>query len=87
MMYLIGDMAKSVSENLPLAKDDDFWEDIVYNLIDKHFIYLTKIPNIVFEIDSIRDALIENILTKEDIIDLCNKDSEIINIINEMIKK
>ena len=87
MMYLIGDMAKSVSENLPLAKDDYFWEDIVYNLIDKHFICLTKIPNIVFEIDSIRDALIENILTKEDIIDLCNKDSEIINIINEMIKK
>lgn len=87
MMYLIGDMAKSVSKNLPLAKDDYFWEDIVYNLIDKHFIYLTKIPNIVFEIDSIRDALIENILTKEDIIDLCNKDSKIINIINEMIKK
>ena len=87
MMYLIGDMAKAVSKNLPMAKDDYFWEDIIYNLIDKHSIYLTKIPNIVFEIDSIKDALIENILTKEDIIDLCDKDIEIINIINEMIKK
>ena len=85
MMYLVGDIAKAVCENLPLAKDDYFWEDIVYNLIDKHQLYLTKIPNIVFEIDSIKDALIENILSKEDIIDLCDNDEKIINIINDII--
>lgn len=85
MMYLVGDMAKAVSENLPLSEDDYFWEDIVYSLIDKHSIYLTKIPNIVFEIDSIKDALIENILTKEDIINLCDNDKKIINIINDII--
>ena len=85
MMYLVGDMAKAVSENLPLAKDDYFWEDIVYNLIGKHPIYLTKIPNIVFEIDSIMDALIESILTKKDIIDLCNNDEKIINIVNDIM--
>ena len=87
MMYLVGDIAKAVCENLPLAKDDYFWEDIVYNLIDKHQLYLTKIPNIVFEIDSMKDALIENILSKEDIIDLCDKDEKIINIINDIINK
>lgn len=86
MMYLIGDMAKSVSENLPLSKDDYFWEDIVYNLIDKHFICLTKIPNIVFEIDSIRDALIENILSNNEIIDLCEGDEKIISAVNEILR-
>ena len=87
MMYLVGDIAKAVSENLPLAKADYFWEAIVYNLVDRHSIYLTKIPNIVFEIDSIKDALIENILSKKDIIDLCDNDEKIINIINDIINK
>lgn len=84
MMYLVGDMAKAVCQNLPLAKDDDFWEYVVYNLIEKHPIYLTKIPNIIFEIDSIKDALIENILSKKDIIDLCDNDKNLIEIINKM---
>lgn len=79
MMYLCGDMAKAVRENLPLAKDEYFWEDIVYNLISMHPIYLAKIPNVVFEIDSIKDALSENILSKDEVIALCEGDEKIIS--------
>ena len=74
MMYLCADMANAVSNKLPFAKDDDFWEDIVYSLIDDYPLYLTKIPNIVVEIDSIKDAIIDGIMTKEDALKICNND-------------
>ncbi|MGX3011004.1 sugar phosphate nucleotidyltransferase [Helicobacter sp. 23-1044] len=85
MMYLCGDMARAVRENLPEAKDDYFWEDVIYNLIHTHPIYLTKIPNVVFEIDSIKDALIENILSVDEIIALCDGDEKVIREVWEMI--
>ncbi len=84
MIYLTGEMAQAVVENLPLAKDDYFWEDVVYNLIAKHSIYLTKIPNIVFEIDSIEDVLREKFLTKSDLIDWCGDDEKAIAAINKI---
>lgn len=86
MMYLVGDMAKAVSKNLPFAKDEYFWEDIIYNLIDEYPIYLTKIPNIIVEIDSAKDAVIEGIMTKEDIINACNNDSDLLEKVNEILK-
>ena len=85
MMYLTGDMAKAVAENLPKAKDEYFWEDVVYNLIHKHSIYLTKIPNIVFEIDSVKDALNEKLLNKDDLILLCAKDKKAIKAIHQIM--
>ncbi|WP_028328487.1 sugar phosphate nucleotidyltransferase [Brachyspira alvinipulli] len=86
MMYLVGDMAKAVSEKLPFAKDEEFWEDIVYSLIDDYPLYLTKIPNIIVEIDSAKDAILEGIMTKEDIIKLCDNDSDLLEKIEEVLK-
>ena len=85
MMYLVGDMANAVSNALPFAKDDDFWEDMVYNLIDDYPIYLTKIPNIVSEIDSVKDAVIEGIMTREDVINACNGDLYLLNKIYDVL--
>ncbi|WP_295156658.1 sugar phosphate nucleotidyltransferase [uncultured Brachyspira sp.] len=86
MMYLVGDMARAVAEKLPFAKDDEFWEDIVYSLIDDYPIYLTKIPNIVAEIDSARDVILEGLMTKEDIINACNNDSYLLEKIEDILK-
>lgn len=85
MMYLVGDMAKAVSEKLPFAKDEEFWEDIVYSLIDDYPLYLTKIPNIVVEIDSARDAIFEGLMTKEDIINACNNDDDLLKKLDEVL--
>ena len=86
MMYLVGDMAKAVSEKLPFAKDEEFWEDIVYSLIDDYPLYLTKIPNIVVEIDSARDAIFEGLMTKEDIINACNNDDDLLKKLDDILK-
>lgn len=86
MMYLVGDMAEAVSKDLPFAKDEYFWEDIVYNLIDDYPLYLTKIPNIIVEIDSAKDAVIEGIMTKEDIINACNNDSDLLEKLDEVLR-
>ena len=85
MVYLTGEMAKAVAENLPLAQDDYFWEDVVYNLIHQHSIYLTKIPNVVFEIDSIEDALKEQLLEKNDLIHLCGDDEKAIAAVYKLL--
>lgn len=84
MMYLVGDMAKAVSEQLPFAKDEEFWEDIVYSLIDDCPLYLTKIPNIVVEIDSAKDAILEGLMTKEDILKAC--DDDLIEKVDELLR-
>lgn len=86
MMYLVGYMAKAVSDKLPFAKDEEFWEDIVYNLIDDYPLYLTKIPNIVVEIDSVRDAILEGLMTKEDIINACNNDDDLLKKLDDILK-
>ena len=84
MMYLVGDKAKAVSERLPFAKDEEFWEDIVYSLIDDYPLYLTKIPNIVVEIDSAKDAILEGLMTKEDILKAC--DDDLIEKVDELLR-
>ncbi len=70
MMVLQGHLAKEVANNLPFAQDNDFWEDVVYRLIDQHALYLTPIPSCIVEIDSLDDALAENILNQKDLDDL-----------------
>lgn len=84
IMYLVGDMAKAVSERLPFAKDEEFWEDIVYSLIDDYPLYLTKIPNIVVEIDSAKDAILEGLMTKDDILKAC--DDDLIEKVDELLR-
>ncbi|ANN62317.1 choline kinase [Brachyspira hyodysenteriae] len=86
MMYLVGDMAKAVSERLPFAKDEEFWEDIVYSLIDDYPLYLTKIPNFIVEIDSAKDAILEGLMTREDIINACDNDDDLLNKLSEVLK-
>lgn len=85
MMYLVGDMAKAVADRLPFAKDNEFWEDIVYSLIDDYPLYLTKIPNLIVEIDSARDAILEGLMTKEDIIKACDNDDDLLTKLDEVL--
>ena len=86
MMYLVGDMAKAVSEKLPFAKDEEFWEDIVYSLIDDYPLYLTKIPNLIVEIDSAKDAILEGLMTKEDIINACDDDEDLLTKLHDVLE-
>ena len=87
MMYLCGDLANAVSKELSNALDHYFWEDIIYNLIDNYEIYITKIPNIIYEIDSVEDILFYNLMNKEDILKLANDDSNAINELNSIFRK
>ncbi|WP_300365018.1 sugar phosphate nucleotidyltransferase [Brachyspira sp.] len=85
IMYLCGIMAEKVAENLKYAEDDEFWEDVVYKFIDDYPLYITKIPDIITEIDSIKDIINGGLLSDKELIDLCENDITMIEIVKKII--
>lgn len=87
MIYLAKDLAEALTRDLPNAPDNYFWEYVVYDLIKEHDLYLTKIPNIIYEIDSVADILFYKLMNKEQIIKLANEDSNAIEALNAIFSK
>ena len=74
--YLYGQYLDMIKEELDNLDDDEYWENAIFNIMSNIDFYISQTDGIVLEIDSFKDALINNVLNYDDIAIECSENGK-----------
>ncbi len=74
--YWTGDMTADLEKELAKAQPNEYWEESVVRLMDKHAVYGNKVDGVIaFEFDKSTDVLFSGLLTKEEMVEYIKNDN------------
>ncbi|WP_085169145.1 sugar phosphate nucleotidyltransferase [Brachyspira hyodysenteriae] len=74
--YLAGKYVDTIVNEIDNCTDSEYWEHAIFRALGKIDFYISKADDIVTEVDSFKDAIINDVLTFDDIAKQCSDTGE-----------